>query len=413
MNVRPAGPHPSLYALLILPFGALFGYLTVAVAYLLARAGMSSTQIGALIALFMLPQSWKFLWAPLIDATLTPARWYLLGTFASATSMMALALFAGAGFKALVVPTLIASMAVSFSGMSAEGLIAHSAPESHRGRAGGWLQAGNLGGMGLGGGLTLWLSQHVRAGWVPAAALAVCLLLCCLALRGLPRATASVSAQASRHELSARLLEVLRDVWQVLRTSRGSLALLLVFLPGGSAAASNLWSGIGSDWGASANLVALTNGALGGVVAALGCLVGGQLSDRGSRQAAYVVAGVLLALCAWIMSLAPHTPGAYLGFTQAYAFLSGVCYAAFSAVTLEAIGAGAAATKYNLFASLSNMPIAYMTAAEGWAHAHWGVTAMLELDAASALITLVLFGAAVLAVRAHSRARPDRSTQTA
>jgi hypothetical protein len=34
-------------------------------------------------------------------------------------------------------------------------------------------------------------------------------------------------------------------------------------------------------------------------------------------------------------------------------------------VIVDAIGLGAAATKYNVFASLSNMPIAYMTLVAG------------------------------------------------
>ena len=60
-----------------------------------------------------------------------------------------------------------------------------------------------------------------------------------------------------------------------------------------------------------------------------------------------------------------------------YALITGLTYAGFSAVVLEAIGLGAAATKYNVFASLSNMPIAYMTVIEGWAQTRWNVSGML------------------------------------
>ena len=73
------------------------------------------------------------------------------------------------------------------------------------------------------------------------------------------------------------------------------------------------------------------------------------------------------------MALAPRTESMYILFTMAYALITGLTYAGFSAVVLEAIGLGAAATKYNAFASLSNMPIAYMTVVEGWAQARWNV----------------------------------------
>ena len=58
----------------------------------------------------------------------------------------------------------------------------------------------------------------------------------------------------------------------------------------------------------------------------------------------------------------------YILFVLIYAFITGLAYASFSAVVLEAIGGGAAATKYSMFASLSNAPIAYMTLVIGWAH---------------------------------------------
>ena len=61
------------------------------------------------------------------------------------------------------------------------------------------------------------------------------------------------------------------------------------------------------------------------------------------------------------------------------------------AVVLEAMGMGAAATKYNVFASLSNMPILYMTKVDGWAHAHYGPSGMLYIEALSGVVGFVVF----------------------
>ena len=77
-----------------------------------------------------------------------------------------------------------------------------------------------------------------------------------------------------------------------------------------------------------------------------------------------------------------------------YALITGLTYAGFSAVVLEAIGLGAAATKYNAFASLSNMPIAYMTVVEGWAQARWNVGGMLLRRRSSPWPALLVFVAA-------------------
>ena len=174
------------------------------------------------------------------------------------------------------------------------------------------------------------------------------------------------------------------------------MALLVVFLPIGTGAASSYWSAISDEWHVSAGIVALVNGTAGGIASAVGCLVGGYLSDRINRKFAYIGFGLFLAVCAIAMALWPHTAAAYVVFTLIYAFGSGLCFAGFSAVTLEAIGHGAAATKYNVFASLSNVPITYMTAIEGWAHSRWGTNGLLFLEAGLAIVSLVIFASANL-----------------
>lgn len=80
-------------------------------------------------------------------------------------------------------------------------------------------------------------------------------------------------------------------------------------------------------------------------------------------------------------------------------FIVGLTYAGFTAVVLETIGKGAAATKYNLFASLANMPIAWVTYLDGYAHKHWGTEAMLLTDAGTGVIGIRLFAAIVLATK--------------
>jgi len=76
---------------------------------------------------------------------------------------------------------------------------------------------------------------------------------------------------------------------------------------------------------------------------------------------------------------------------------------------LETIGLGAAATKYNLYASLSNMPIAYMTLIDGWAHTRWGAAGLLNVEAAFGVVGIVIFIA--VAVTLPRRALPASPKQ--
>jgi hypothetical protein len=67
---------------------------------------------------------------------------------------------------------LVTSVAATFQGFAVEGLVAYLTPPRERGRVSGWFQAGNLGGLGVGGGLGLWLLNTLSAPWMTGTILA-------------------------------------------------------------------------------------------------------------------------------------------------------------------------------------------------------------------------------------------------
>jgi MFS family permease len=299
---------------------------------------------------------------------------------------------------------LISNFAVTFLAMSVESLMAYDTRAERQGRAAGWFQAGNLGGFGLGGGAGLWMTEHFPEPWIAGAVLGVGCALCCGALAFVSEPPSTLRTGSQRR----RLAEVLKDLWHVARSRPGYLALLICFLPIGTGAASNLWSAVADDWHASADTVALVTGVLSGVVSAAGCLAGGYFADRIDRKTAYALYGLALAVCTVAMAWAPRTESMYVAFTLIYAFIQGLSYAGFSAVALEAMGLGAAATKYTLFASLSNMPIMFMTMIDGAAHTRWGAGGMLYTEAVIGVIGLIVFVAVTLATATDPRLEVER-----
>jgi MFS family permease len=388
-------PRPIVFLFLVVPFGVMSGYLTVAIAYELTQAGVGVDEVAALVAFSFLPHTWKFLWSPIADTTLSRKSWYVWSSLVSAVGIFLTgAVPANAqSLPTLYVVVLVSNVAVTFLSMAVEGLMAYNAGRDVQGRVGGWFQAGNLGGTGIGGGLGLWLAQNLSAPWMAGAILAVLCAMCTVALAWV----AEPPPIARGHHYGKTLVEVFRDLWHVVRARAGFLALLICFLPIGSGAASNLWSAVADDWHASANTVALVTGVLSGVVSAFGCLAGGYVSDRMDRKGSYALYGFLLALCAAAMAVAARTESMYVVFTLIYAFVQGLCYAAFTAVVLEAIGTGAAATKYSVYASLSNMPIAYMTVVDGWAHERWGANGLLYADAVIGVVAIGVFALVMVA----------------
>lgn len=401
---KPRDAHPILFLILFLPLGITNGYVVVTLSYILSHAGVGVGAIAALVAWSLFPQTWKVVWAPIVDATLNNKIWFLLSAVVIGIFMTATAVIepTKANLVLIEIFVIIVSLATSFNAMAADSLMAYATPEEEKGRAGGWSQAGNLGGSGLGGGAGLWLAQHVHPLWISGAALgAVCIASSIAVL--------FIDEQIAEHRtesLAASFSNVLRDVWSVISSRMGFLALFLMTLPIGAGAAQNLWAAVAGDWHASADTVALVNGALGGVVSMVGCIAGGFICDLMDRKTAYCLFGIVSALCAVAMALSPHTELTFAIYVCIYAFALGFCYAAFGAVVLEAIGKGAAATKYNLLASVSNMPIAYMTIVDGWGQEKWGSNGMLYTEAVCGVAAVALFIVVAVAVT-----RMNRSTE--
>ncbi|MBS1545955.1 MAG: MFS transporter [Bacteroidetes bacterium] len=380
---------PLVFTVLILPMGVSSGYVTVTLGYLLSQAGVSVEQIAGLVAASLLPHIFKFLWAPVVDSTLSYKRWYKLANVVCFIGLVATGIVP---FKESSIPHLTAlvflwSLAITFLCMATEGLMAYDVPEEVKGRTGGFMQAGNLGGAGIGGGIGLILAQHLPAAWMSPVIMGVVCIACCLPLALFNDHRTTVRAG----KLRDTYVNIGKDVWGTIKTRSGLLGLLLCMLTLGTGAAGNLWSSIAKDWHASAEVVALVTGIAGGLLSALGCMIGGWACDRMDSRNAYLLFGLAGAACAVAMGLAPRTEWMFIGFTSLYAVITGLSFAGFTAFTLDVIGKGAAATKYNIFAALSNSPIYLMTWVVGAAYAHFGAQGMLNTEAAFAAGAVLLF----------------------
>ncbi len=422
--------RPGIWFVLNLPFGATSGFVAVMLGFILKKQGMGDDVIASLVALNLLPHTWKVIWAPIADSTMTRKRWYVLGNVISTATILGLAFVPITKANLGVIEALVFfnSFAITFVGMSVEGLMAHATPPAERGRAAGMFQAGNVGGAGFGGGLGLYVAENVSTE-VAFIVIAAVLFACMLALYFVPEAPRVVVASEAHVEraptggpfagllrvlriLLGRLIEVFRELLQMLWSRRGIVALILCFLPIGSAAAQGLFAGqIATDWGASAELVATTSGLAAGVAATVGCLCGGWLSDHAGRRMAYMLGGAILAVIGAGMAIAPQSPTMYAVFTLAYQFGGGVAYGTFTGFVLDVIGKGAAATKYNALASLSNIPILYMTTIDGWASTTYGPVNMLLTDAGTEIAAIAFFILVLIIVRPGKEPIPVRDEQ--
>ncbi len=400
--------HPIIWTLLYLPFGALSGFVTVALTFLATRHGLSITE-GALLGGAQLISQWlKWTWAPVVDLTSTPKRWYVGATAGTALGVFVMSIMP-LGPKTL--PALLAVVAVtslvnSLVGMAIEAMLAADTPKGEEGSVSAWFQAGNLGGSGLGGGIGLLLLTRMPEPWMAGAIMATLFMACNFALWGVPDAP-----RTHYGALGPAVRAVFGDLATLARSRGGALAMWLCFLPIGTGAAAGVLTQakVAGIWGAGENEVALVQGFLVAAVMAVGCFLGGWLSDRMGPKPAYASVGVALGVVA--VATALTTPGGvipvpgppvywYVAWSLIYSLGVGLAYAAFTAVVLEAIGTGTAATQYSLFASLSNFPIWWLGLLLGAVADQFGAATMLYTEAGLGVIGVGLFLAASAAWKA-------------
>jgi MFS transporter, PAT family, beta-lactamase induction signal transducer AmpG len=413
-------PHPFLYLLLFLPFGATSAFIQITIGALAGKAGLSDAMIAGMTATNTLPHTWKFLWAPLVDTVWTGRGWYISTNLLSSAAIITLGFIPISEDTVwlLTIIIFVNGLSTTFVGMCTEALMAKLTPPDQRGAAGGWSQAGNLGGAVLGG-VGLLIANHSGVYWLPFVVIGTLLLACSTVLSFVkepapvqPRPKFFDSIRVLGRDIRDLLTDPVREgkvkpkwllglppVLFYTLSGAGILSLSLSLMPIGSGGAQNLFSVMGGDWGASDDWIAILNTFISGIAAVFGSLAGGWVSSKIDKRRAYALSGVILALLTFAWALSPQNIYFFTGGVIAYNFALGMCYATFTAFVLDIIGHTGGATKYNLFASLANMPIYTMALVDGWVATKHGRNMMLWIDGLAGIVGAVVLMAIVFVLR--------------
>jgi MFS transporter, PAT family, beta-lactamase induction signal transducer AmpG len=388
----PAFTKPVYIFFLVIPSGISIGFVSVTLPYILTHHGFSVAEAATIVAAGVSANLWRFLWGPIADLSLSLKKWYWLGVMATTITLLLLCFIplTQKGAMLLTLLVFLSQVASTLLLLPVGSFMAHRIEDKKKGQAAGWFQAGNLGGVGVGGGAGLWLATHYNLA-VAGAVLGFFLLLFALVV---------VKIQDVRPDkgktIKAELAYLGKDILSMIRIPIVLFAIILICLPIGTGSLGNVWSSIADDWKTSSDTVALITGVLGGLVSALGCILGGMLADHWGVWKAYLGFGLVYAVAIIAMTTFPMLPYVYIAGVLSYSFFAGLCYAAFSAILLFAIGRKNAATKYSMLSSLGNLPVVYMTTFDGWAHDKYGSRPMMV---AESVITIVCILACVLVLQ--------------
>jgi MFS transporter, PAT family, beta-lactamase induction signal transducer AmpG len=395
-----ASTAPVTFLFLALPYGLGAGFCELWIPFALTRAGFPVALTASIVAVGIAANVLRFIYAPVIDATLTLRQWYLIGLASCVVLTIVLGLmpFVRDAAAAVMVVVFLCQVSTTLVMNPVGALMATTVNESMKGRAAGWCQAGNQGGKGLAG-LAIWVSTHFSNG-AAGILLGVIMGTCALGLVFVGKPSVRVD-----QALGTRLLALGKDVLAMARNPTSLLIIVLCASPIGVGAASAIWPAVAAEWAASPDRVALDTGILSAIVSTAGSVAGGQVADRLGRWWAYFGSGLLLALIAVGVIASARTPLSYDLGVLGYAFFTAMGVGAWCALVLYATGRTAVATKYAALASIGNLPNAYMTWLDGWIHDKYGVAAMFGGEALIAVLCIVL-GLLVLKMIGTDTARP-------
>jgi MFS transporter, PAT family, beta-lactamase induction signal transducer AmpG len=385
----PSAPRERswLFSFLIAPDAVIaVGLIDGALSYLLRDEGVNPARAASIVALLTVPHAIYFLWGPVTDFFIRRRTWLLLAAWVSALTLLLAfhepRLASTRGVTLLFITACIAVMVPAACG----GMMGTLHSEVSRRRAGSFYQSGSL----TFGAIATFLVVSC-SGRFSLFALG-CMIAALVAIPAL-----AAFAMPAGPVLSGDFRETKNRIWSEFKSTflrwEAIPYVLLVTFPMCSGGMLGLLPELARDYGVSGSAVAWINGVAGALLTTLGALAVSLIPVRVRASVAFLLAGLANAASLAVLAIGPLRPMVYYISTVLFLFTIGACYALFTGVSLEFLGSSgkSGSSRYAIINSLGNLPVAYMSWADGRGYAHWGPRGM---PAADAVISTV--GASIL-----------------
>ncbi len=387
-----------LFASLYLSEGAPIGFLWLALPTRLRILDVPVEKITWLTAMLVLPWTFKFMWAPMVDV-LRGDHWTLRHWIVAAQCMMGLTLLPllwldpRQSLGWLAATLMVHALSAATQDVAIDALCISSTEPDERGQYNGWMQAGMLIGRALMGGGAL-----VMASWVGDAAVVVGLIL--LTTFSMLLVMQSKPPGDDHSAMSIGRWNNLRQTLGIALLDRNTWLGLLFALSGGAAFKSLevIYGPFLVDRGfEQASIGWFSAGPMIGAMI-VGSLLGGWLTDRlGPRRcvsfAMIAMAGTIggLALTDYSLDSAPQL--ALLTWLVLTAFGIGVFTASSYALLMNISRPAIAATQFSTFMGATNGCESWSSYTSGWIIQRFGYAEAMLVMCAASLLALPLLGA--------------------
>lgn len=384
-----------------LSFGMLSGIVIVTVPQLLAARHVPEDEIAGLTALAISPSFWAFLICPILDVHFSREAYTVAATVITAC-LTTVSLFYLDHTAALGILLLIADLTSALMLSAMGGWFSTVVPHEAESRLSAWLNIGNTAGAGLTAMVGVAVIQHLS---LPVAAI----VLGAMELVPLVIYPFIPSRPAGSHFARESFGHFFASIGQLFKRREMLIALAMFILPSGSFTLTNVLSGLGNVFNASAHVVSVAGG--GGLIAAgvVGSLLLPLFAKRMPLRPLYLTIGVVGGLFTLSLLLLSRTPETFIIAILGENVFQSLALTGVTAITFETIGADnpLAATIYAVLAAAASLPITYMIAVDGRAFQAFSLPGSLIADAGLGILSCVLlFGALYWLRSRHMLAAP-------
>ena len=397
------------FCLLYLSEGVAYGFSATAMVAFMRTEGLSLSQIGAFSAALLIPWSFKWAWAPIVDLVKLHRFGGRRAWIALCTAMMIVTLITVAlidfrtNFRLLLAMIVLNNLFCATQDVAIDSLAVRTLRENELARGNGFMFGGQYAGIALGGGGAIFVFGQwglSAALWYVSAMLFASLAFVLIFIRDPDVApTSRRPLRDTLSDIAGSFLAFLRELYRsFLKSGSGPrVGLVFALVPTGAMAMAYAMLGtMKVDYGLSQTQIA-TLSVYNTIAGAIGCMVGGWFGDRfGIRRLLgvfFVLSAVpTLALASQISAhgLAQIALPLFYGLTISHGLVFGMGYGVHKAVFMGMTNPAVAATQFTTFMAMGNLAISYTNFWQGHVAERFGYATVLYVDALIVLVPLAL-----------------------
>jgi PAT family beta-lactamase induction signal transducer AmpG len=195
------------------------------------------------------------------------------------------------------------------------------------------------------------------------------------------------------------------DILALIRRPEVLVTATLFAVPAASFALTNTLGGLGRDYHATEQFVALAGGAGATVAGVIGSLMVPQIAKRFPARPLYLAIGAIGAVFSLALTLAPHTPAFFAAAMAGENIFQAAAFTTSTFVIFAIMGKDnpLAATEFAVLTAAVGVPLAYMQVLDGHAYGAAGLAGAYLMDGGLGLVACALMAGLLLLVSRRGR----------